>query len=171
MALESDKKTYEPDYQKSAAYAFVTLNDTHMSQQFKAWTAKQAQFLEKVLAEYRTQRNGTLALQDLTTKFLMHFPLADVIFVFAHVVARLNHLESQPDYLWQSSFAGQLQINLLFDLAVVTEATLVSKMPNNVERSLIHYIDYLAEYSGAEISFDHLESVSNQKNRHDFTLY
>jgi len=170
MALESDKKTYGADYQESAAYAFVTLNDSHMSQQFKAWTARQAQFLEKVLVEYRTHRGGTLTLQNFTTNCLLHFPLADIIFIFGHAVARLNHLELQPNYLWQSPFAGQLQINLLFDLAVVTEATLAVKIPNDVEPTLIHYINYLAECSGAEMSFEQLENVSDQKRRLGFAV-
>lgn len=109
------------------AASFATLDDQRPDQYFREWPIKQAEYLEKHLATYAAMRSAAFGIADVREKFLRHPPDNDTLFDLNYVIARLRQISSIPAYALRSSFASQLQLAILFELARIIEVVIKHK--------------------------------------------
>jgi hypothetical protein len=104
------------------AWAFVTLDDSLGPQVFQPKAQEVCDYLEQLLRTYRAQRNRTLDLNRFRSSFLSRLDLQDAAFLLVYVLFRLHTLlEETPHQIVGSLFAGQVSVNLLFDLCLLIE--------------------------------------------------
>jgi len=104
------------------AWAFVTLNDSLDSQVFQPKVQEVCDYLDQLLRTYRAEHNRTLDLNRFRSSFLSRPDLQDAAFLFVYVLFRLHTLlEETPHQIISSLFAGQVSVNLLFDLCLLIE--------------------------------------------------
>ncbi|MCU1334905.1 MAG: hypothetical protein JWO19_486 [Bryobacterales bacterium] len=108
-------------------YALVSLNHENLNQAFRAWVVAQAHYLDQRLTDYKSIHGGTLTLADVRQKFLTNPPTIDTLFLFTYTLARLMNITDAPDHTRTNAFAGQLEINILFDLTLVIDAATKKK--------------------------------------------
>src|SRR5713101_774922 len=130
QALDEDARTSGLRIPQPPAFAFATLNYAEVAQTFRAWVLNLARFLDQQLTAYRTNTGGRLTLQDFNQHFLLNAPSVDTIFLFSYCVGRLFFLARIPQHALMSEFAGQLETNLLFDIALVIDAAIRGKNPS-----------------------------------------
>lgn len=160
QALAEDVITQGNQYPDTPAYAFAALNYEKVDQAFRPWLLHEAQYLDRILAEYRKNRERKFTLTDFKNKYLQAPPSIDVIYLLAYIVARLIRLETLPPYLLSSPFTGQLLQNLLFDLVQVVDVTIAEK--NKSKWKMIDHVNFLSKKSGEVISMANLEDVNRR---------
>jgi hypothetical protein len=60
-------------------------------------------------------------------RFLHAPPDIEIVFLLTYTIARLKKLVEMPEHATNNPFAGQLQINLLFDLTLVIDNSIKSR--------------------------------------------
>jgi hypothetical protein len=144
QALEEDKKTQNKKCPHTPGYHFVTLNydqSVYGQDLLKIIAA----FVEEKLAQYRKDRNGSLAIAEFKTKFLEKEALVDTIFSFVYIIFNLYKLEKGVNKEFvQSDFASLLETNLIFDLCLVIDS--IVKTVDNSQYFAEHF-DYMASRS------------------------
>ncbi len=133
QALQEDARTHQREFPETPAFWFATLGYENKNQFFRAWVLEQAEAMRKHLAEYRRTRPGRLDLDVFRQRFLARVPSSqdlDVVSLFTYTLARLVALDTVPDYALSNSFAGQLELNILFDLCLVIENAIAKKNPS-----------------------------------------
>lgn len=134
-------------------YALVSLDQDKPDNAFRAWVVYQAQFLEKRLTGYNTTHGKILTLPDVRRKFLMNPPTTDTLFLFTYTLARLMNINESPDHTRTNAFAGQLEMNILFDITLVIEESIKHKnpskhRPDGRKLTFVHQGDYLLATAG-----------------------
>jgi len=104
-------------------------------------------------------------LDDFKNKFLLKPPTIDLGFLFAYTVARLMQLAKLPSHALASSFAAQLEANLLFDLTLVIDGTLKDK--NQGEWKFFKHAGFLLATVSQPMTDQEL-SLVNQSFNDDF---
>jgi hypothetical protein len=166
QALEEDIRTNNAPIPDTPAFAFATLDYTKIEQAFRHWTLYLADFLEGFLNTYRTSRAHTLQIDDFRTRFLARPDDLDNVFLFTYTLGRLFLLSKAPEYALKNRFTGQLELNLLFDLTLVSETLIKLRNPNPgyfPEQAL-----YLSGQAGLGLNQHLLKEYSNQEFRNDF---
>lgn len=129
QALEEDKITH-PNAQplpNTPSFVFVTLDYKDPRQTFKVWVEGQVKFIDKLLLEYRNSYSKHLTSDDFRSRFLKCLSEISLVVLFAYTLARFYNLAETPSYAQKSDFAGQLEMNLLFDLALIIEVAIKQK--------------------------------------------
>jgi hypothetical protein len=111
-------------------FALVSLDTGNPGQWFHQWVIDQATFLGDLINNYSTVYSRVLDFPEFRRRFLSTSTNPDTLFLFAHSVARLMQLKKVPHYSRQNPFAGQLEANVLFDIALVIDAAIKEKHPS-----------------------------------------
>lgn len=115
----------------------MSLDHTKPDQAFRPWVKHQAQYVENQLNQYNATHTRTLTMPEFTARFLDNPPSLDnpprldVLFLFTHTLARLMNITTEPAHLLTSGFAGQVQLNLCFDLTLVIDKLIQAKTRRN----------------------------------------
>ncbi|MBI1744346.1 hypothetical protein HYR54_14955 [Candidatus Acetothermia bacterium] len=165
QALEEDIRRKDRDWRTTPAFAFATLKYTEVNQAFGRWVLYQAEFLDELLKLFCTTHGRQLTLGDFKRRFLENPPNYDTVFMFAYALARLFRHHQILGYAASSTFAAQLKLNLLFDIALVIEALIKAKNPN--QGNFIVHAAYLAEQSSLGLTMEQLGQI-NSKFINDF---
>ncbi len=126
-------------------YAFVSLDPDKPDNAFRSWVVYQAQYLQQRLNGYNTTHGKNLTLPDVRQKFLMNPPTTDTLFLFTYTLARLMNITESPEHTRTNAFAGQLEINILFDITLVIDAA--AKKKDN-QRYFIDHAAYILAGAG-----------------------
>jgi hypothetical protein len=126
-------------------YALVSLDPDKPDQAFRVWVVHQAQYLEQRLNGYNATHGRNLTLANVRQKFLVNPPTIDTLFLFTYTLARLINITDSPDHTRTNAFAGQLEINVLFDLTLVIDA--VTKASDH-QRYFIDHAAYILARAG-----------------------
>ncbi|NLI97373.1 hypothetical protein GX441_01790 [bacterium] len=129
QALAEDKRKHSdpttlPD---TPSFVFVTLDYTDPRNTFKEWTLERVKFLEELLNKYQSTYSKHITSEELRSRLLRGHRDISLIILFAYTLARFYNLEKTPPYAQESDFAGQLDTNMLFDIAVIIEALIKTK--------------------------------------------
>jgi hypothetical protein len=108
------------------------------------------QYIDSRQNAYSGAYTRQFMLDDFKNKFLLNPPTVDIGFLFAYSVARLMHLSRLPTHALASSFAAQLEANLLFDLTLVIDGTLKAK--NQGEWKFVKHAKFLLQGVGQALT-------------------
>ena len=139
QALKEDTRTTGEQFPDTPGLAFATLNHLKVEQAFRGWVLMQADYLSKLITSYRNDHARQFTLGQFQGRFLSHPPNPDTVFLFAYTLARFLQLDKTPPYALFSDFAGQLEMNLLFDVSLVIDSTVKAKNQNKWK-----FIDHMA---------------------------
>ena len=163
QALAEDIRTTNSDMPDTPSLAFVTLNYTKVDQAFREFLMQQAHFLDSLLSTYRLAHSKSLTLDAFTRRFLTSPPSAETLFLLAFALARLLRLSDFPDFSLASDFAGQFELNLLFDVVLVLEAALAHKNPSS--HKFIDHAAFLSDLAKLPLSKANLQEVNKMFDR------
>ena len=163
QAVEEDVATGNTDFPHNPAYALVTLNFEKLDQAFRPWVVKQAQYLKTRQEVYSAEYARQFTLEDFRTRFLNSPPNRDVAFLFVYTVARLMRLSTVPQYCMQSSFMGQLLINLFFDITLCIESAASAKNPSS--GTFITHAEFIASRARHPMSNKDLGDINKRFNQ------
>ena len=89
--------------------------------------------------------------------------------MLTYTVARLRNIAGLPSHAITNQFAGQLQLNLLFDIALVIDSAVATKNPNQWKFS--QHAARLLTAAGQPLSIQQLGTINGQfENNFDQTL-
>jgi len=163
LAVNEDIETSGQEYPDTPAYAFASLNYEKARQAFGGeWLFNQMKFLDSRQNEYSSRYNRPFKLDDFKTKFLHSPPSVDIGFLFAYAVARLMRLAEVPARALTTRFAGQLEANLLFDLALVIDGAIKKKNPDRWK--FIHHAEFLLTSVGQPLNEGQLGEINEAFN-------
>jgi hypothetical protein len=130
QAVEEDRATNgTPNYRDLPGFALVSLKYDKVDQLFRSWVLAQATMITDRINRYNAAYHRRLTVGDLSRRFLQSPPDDDAVFLFAYVAARVMKLALVPRHALENGFAGQLEINILFDLTLVIDAAIKNKSP------------------------------------------
>lgn len=161
QALEEDVRTSGQEFPDTPGRAFATLNYKKMDQAFHSWVFEKAVFLAKQLEEY-TNNDGNLDLDQFQSKLLASPPSRDIVFLFAHTIARLHKIVSSPHHTQKTDFVGQLLMNLFFDITLVIDAVIQTK--NNAQWKFIDHAIFLSGHAGLSLNNNKLGAINGRFN-------
>ena len=132
QALEEDKKNDPKTLKQFPAYSFVTLNYKQIKQFFRSWLLDQINFLnENFLIKYKRKYESKLDLESFRVNYLEKIPDISLLYLFSYTLNRFYMFHNIREYALQSPFASQLELNLLFDIALVIDNSVNIKNPKN----------------------------------------
>ena len=139
------------------AYALVSLNYEKVDQAFRQWVIEQAAFFDGHVENYATTYSRQFTIDDVKRRFLDAPPDIEIVFLLTYTIARLKKLLEMPEHAINNPFAGQLQINLLFDLTLVIDNSIKSRSRSGA--SFIDHAEDLLDAAGSPLSNDHLRTL------------
>ncbi|HWY20364.1 MAG TPA: hypothetical protein VNX26_04035 [Candidatus Acidoferrum sp.] len=153
--LTSGQKT--PD---TPGYALVSLNFNKVEQAFRQWVVEQAAFLNDLIKNYTKTYQRILTIEDVKRRFIDTPPSVDAVFLLTYSVARLRKIAGLPDHVTSNPFAGQLQLNLLFDVTLVIDAAIKTK--NQSQWKFIDHAEYLLAAASHQLTSQQLGEINRQ---------
>lgn len=165
-ALQEDIDTTGQQTPDTPGYALVSLNHERTDQAFRAWVVLQAEHLQHLLDNYNATHNRRVTLADVRQKFLNNPPSTDTLFLLTYTLARLININDAPDHTRMNSFAGQLELNLLFDVTLVIDNAIKDKNPAGQYFS--QHAQHLLAQAGDALTINQLQTDVNGQFRNDF---
>jgi hypothetical protein len=165
QAVEEDVTTSGNPIPDTPAFALASLNYAKADQAFRQWVFLQMKYIDHRQNPYSAKYARTFILDDFKNKFLLSPPSIDIGFLFAFTIARLMKLSEVPPHALLSRFAGQLESNILFDLALVIDGTLKEK--NQAEWKFSKHAEFLLDSVGHSLSMEQIGEI-NGAFRADF---
>ena len=162
QAVNEDTLTHGKQYPPSPAFAFASLNYAEPAQAFRDWLFRQMVYIDAKQNAYSDAYQSGFMLDTFKNKFLLTPPSVDIGFLFAYSVARLMQLSKLPAHALASSFAAQLESNLLFDLTLVIDGALRAKNPTKWK--FIHQAEFLLRSIGEPLTAQDLGEVNQAFN-------
>jgi len=158
QAVEEDVETTGDSIPDTPAFALASLNYAKADQAFRQWVFLQMQYINHRQNLYSSKFGRKFILDDFKNKFLLSPPNIDIGFLFAFTVARLMKLSRVPSHALMSRFAGQLELNILFDLTLVIDGTLKNK--NRTEWKFVKHAEFLLDAVGHHLALDQLGEIN-----------
>ena len=166
-AFEEDVITSNSDFPPTPAFMFVTLDFQDDRQFFYSYVVSLAELLDSFFTPYRVERVSHFALTDFRNRFLIQPPSIHAVFSFTHSLSKLWSLSLMPIDTLRSEFAGQYELNTLFDLVLLIDEAIRHKDPDPNHNKYLDYAEYLGVQSGLDISRADL-TYSNSEMKKDF---
>jgi hypothetical protein len=160
QAFQEDALTSGQQTPDTPAYALVSLNYEKPAQAFQSWVLEQASFFEGFVDDYAATHHRPLTIDDVRLKFLRNLPIIETVFLLTFTVARLKEISGLPDPATRNPFAGQVQMNLLFDLLLVVDNAIKHK--SSAQWKFIHHAKHLLHHAGHPLIQKQLQEVSRQ---------
>ena len=169
QAVDEDIRTSGQPAPDTPGLALVNLNYARVAQLFHKWVMDQAVFLGRLITDYNTTHIRALTLEQVKQRFFGHPPTPETIFILTYTLARLMKLAALPNHTTRNPFAGQLELNLLFDITLVIDAAIHNK--NQADWRFIRHAEYLSDAAGQPLTNPQLRDINNQfENDFDATL-
>jgi len=158
-SVEEDILTSTQQRPDTPGYALVTLNDAKVEQAFRPWVIDQATFLERLMGNYNTIHGRHLTKEDVKRRFI-DISEIETVFLLTYTLARLVKLVRLPSETLGNTFAGQVEANLLFDVALVIDAAIKTK--NASQWKFINHAEHLLAAGGHPLNFQGLKDINGQ---------
>jgi len=133
QSVEEDSRTSGHKIPPTPSYALVSLDYQKPNQWFRPWVVEQARFFDMFVKDYATHIRP-LTIEDVKRKFLDKPPNLDAIFLLTFTLARLRGIYGLPDQAKRNAFAGQIELNLFFDLLLVIEVAIRHANPMKIKK-------------------------------------
>jgi hypothetical protein len=170
QALQEDIRTQRNQRPNTPAYAFATLDYTKLDQAFRDWTEYQARFIEPILENYHLAYARGLNLDDFQRRFLVSPPSLDIVFLFAYALGRFSLFDRVPPYARQNDFTSQLELNLLFDIVLVIDASIKARDPNPDDNNFSLYATFLSCRAVLGLTQQNIQGEINPAFQANFNL-
>lgn len=169
QAVQEDIDTLGQPAPNTPGYALVSLNYNKVDQAFRQWVVAQAEFLIALLDNYNTTHGRGVALDDVKRQFLDAPPSDETVFLLTYTVARLMGLSNVPVHTTKNPFAGQLELNVLFDVTLVIDSAIKAKNPT--QWKFIHHAEHILDAAGHALSNARLREINGRfENAFDATV-
>jgi hypothetical protein len=170
QAVEEDIRTSGQQAPDTPGYAFVTLNYNKVQQAFRQWVVEQATFFNDRITNYAATNQRALTIEDVKHRFIDAPPNVDTVFLLTYTIARLRKIGGLPDHVTNNPFAGQLQLNLLFDVTLVIDTAIKTK--NQTRWKFIDHAEHLLARAGHQLTNQQLQDINAQfKSNFDPALH
>jgi hypothetical protein len=87
------------------------------------------EFIDSEIDKYNKDNSRNISKEDIFLKFTSNPPSDDVLFSFTHSIAKFDELLMLEPEIINSNFAGLHELNLLFDLVLVIDKLIYSRVP------------------------------------------
>ena len=169
QAVDEDIQTSGQQAPPTPAYALVSLNYEEVHQAFRQWALDQASFLSDLIQNYNTTYHRTLTINAVKRRFIDTPPSVETVFLLTYTVARLMKVTRLPRHVTSNPFAGQLQLNVLFDLTLVIDTAIKEK--NRGQWKFINHAERLLTAAGHPLTNQQLGDINGQfENNFEITL-
>jgi hypothetical protein len=169
QSVEEDIRTSGQKTPDTPGYALVTLNFNKVEQAFRQWVLEQAAFLNELIKNYASTYQRALTIEDVKRRFIDTPPSIDAVFLLTYSIARLKKIAGLPEHVTSNPFAGQLQLNLLFDVTLVIDTAIKTK--NQAQWKFIDHAEHLLRMAGHQLTKQQLEDINGQfKDNFDAAL-
>jgi len=168
QSVEEDSRTSRLPVPPTPSYALVSLNYQKPDQWFRPWVIEQARFFENFVKDYAATHGRPLTIDDVKLKFLDKPPNLDAIFLLTFTLARLRGISGLPDQAKSNAFAGQIELNLLFDLLLVIDGAI--RAVNSSEWKFSKQALFLLEKAGHRLDQRDFDDVHLQFNPANFQI-
>jgi hypothetical protein len=149
-AYNEEIRIKEP--QPTPAFKFVSLNFSDRKQYFADLVFLYADYLKDFFTPYCQARRGHFNIDEFRKAFLEANPNPEIVFLFTHTLARIYQLSFVSKHILYSDFAGQYELDLLFNLVLVIENALRIKHPDYKKKTLL--FPQLAEHLASSLSWN-----------------
>jgi hypothetical protein len=160
QSFEEDRRTSGLQIPPTPSYALVSLDYVKPDQYFRFWVVKQANFFKTFVLDYASTHQRSLTIDDVKSKFLNKPPTYDATFLLTFTVARLHGISGLWNQVKRNAFAGQIQLNLLFDLLLVIDVAIRKVNPGDSDFS--KQALYLLKHTGHKLHQQHFDDVHGQ---------
>lgn len=160
QALQEDIRTHQNAKPSTPAFWLVTLDYMQLEQAFRVWPLTQSRFLETFLEKYNATYRKNLLLDDFRTKFLINNPDLDLVFLFAYTLGRHLLFNRVPHYARENQITCQIEMNLLFDLALVIDAAIKLKNPN--KKYFSWHVLFLSDQAGLGLTQNQIQEQASR---------
>ncbi len=161
-AFQEDVLTQNKLLPQTPAFMFVTLDHQDTRQFFYGFVKALADHLTTFFPLYQLSRGSNLDLDEFQNRFLRRPPSIHAVFSFTHSLSKLWFLSKLPTFALQGDFAGQFELNVLFDLILVVDKALKYKHPVPGTWRYLELADCLATKAGLGISKTDLIDANNR---------
>ena len=169
QGFEEDIRTSGQQTPDTPGYAFVSLNDKKVEQAFRQWVVEQVAFFSDLITNYAATYQRAFTFEDAKRRFIDTPPSVDTVFLLTYTIARLRKIAELPGHITSNAFAGQLQLNLLFDVTLVIDTAIKNK--NQAQWQFIDHAERLLVAAGHQLTNQHLRDISAQfKSNFDAAL-
>jgi hypothetical protein len=160
QAFEEDILTTGQQTPDTPGYAFVSLNYNKVEQAFRQWVVEQAAFFSDLITNYATTNQRAFTIEDVKRRFIDTPPSVDTVFLLTYTIARLRKIADLPGHVTSNPFAGQLQLNLLFDITLVIDTAIENK--NQTQWQFIDHAEHLLTAAGQRLTNQQLRDINAQ---------
>lgn len=147
------------------AFKLVTLDSQSPQQFFKHYVDVLSNHLEYFLGAYRVRENSTFSENEFRKGLLAQASEIEHSFLFTYSLAKLASLEEYPFEIKQSSFAGRLETDILFNFVLVVDSVIKHRYPAGMGR-FVGFRELLnralSQAIGLDVQGDELEHVKQQ---------
>jgi hypothetical protein len=159
-SVAEDIRTSGQQTPDTPGYALVSLNYSKVDQAFRQWVIEQATFLNGLITNYPVTYERALTIEDVKHRFMDAPPSVETVFLLTYTIARLRMIARLPDHAVKNPFAGQLQINLLFDVTLVIDIAIKAK--NQGHWKFIDHVEHLLTIAGHQLTSAQLGNINTQ---------
>jgi hypothetical protein len=163
QSVDEDIRTSGQRTPDTPGYALVSLNYNKVDQAFREWVVDQATFFNDLVRNYAATHQRNLTIEDVKNRFIDVTPSVETVFLLTYTLARLMKIVRLPDHATRNAFAGQLEINLLFDVTLVIDAAIKAKNP--AQWKFIHHAEHLLTAAGYPLTNQQLGEINGQFER------
>jgi hypothetical protein len=163
QSLDEDIRSSGQQTPDTPGYALVSLNYEKLDQAFRPWVVEQAAFVNDLITNYSVTHTRALRIEDVRQRFFEAPPDIETVFLLTYTIARLRRIAHLPRHVTRNTFAGQLEINLLFDVALVIDAAIKAK--NQAHWQFIQHAGCLLKVAGHALTHQQLGELSGQFER------
>jgi hypothetical protein len=160
QALDEDIRTAGQSIPDTPANALVSLNYDQVSQAFRQWVQEQAIVLNNLINNYNTTHSRTITIADVKKRFFETPPSIDTLFLLTYTLARIMKIDGIPTHACNNPFAGQLQLNLFFDITLVIDAAIKAK--NSGHWKFIDHAGHLLAKAAQPLTIAQLQDISRK---------
>lgn len=163
QSVEEDSRTSGQRTPLTPSYAVVSLDYEKPDQAFQYWPVEQASFLETFVDDYVATFHRPLTIDDVKNRFLNKPPNYDAVFLLTFTLARLRGISGVPLQAKRNAFAGQIELNLLFDLLLVIEVAIRKiNTATTGDTYFLHQAKFLLDRAGHSLAQRDFDDVHRQ---------
>ena len=159
QSVEEDIRSSGQAKPDTPGFALVSLNYAKVDQAYRQWVLDQAGFLNGAIANYNAEHSRTFRMEDIKSRFIDIVPNLDTVFLLTYTLARIMRIGLSKRIV-KNGFAGQLEINLLFDLTLVIDSAIKAK--NTGQWQFVQHSVHLLRVNGHTLTLQHLVDINSQ---------
>ncbi len=168
QSVEEDSRTSGLALPPTPSFALVSLDYQKPNQWFRPWVMEQGRFFENFVKDYATVHGRSLTIDDVKRRFLDKPPNLDAIFLLTFTVARLRGIAGLTEQAKRNAFAGQIELNLLFDLLLVIDVAI--RAMNSSEWKFSKQALFLLDKAGHRLEQRDFDDVHRQFDSPNFEI-